>query len=155
MVRRMISVPLVVISVALMLPGREVSAKEIKILVDTLASNFLAQQVSTICSVDNTSFRSETSGALGDAGKYAERVKQEVIAGLSSEEASALIFEAATKARGDALQLMTRFSANGLVDPVKLEGWCRTIGKALIRRLALTYDEHHSEFEQELNKAKR
>jgi hypothetical protein len=94
---------LLIISVVSILSYREASAKDMNMLVDTLVSNFLAQQVSTICSAGDRQFDSETSGALGDAGRYAERVRQEVVTGFSSDEATEIISKAASKARDEAL----------------------------------------------------
>jgi hypothetical protein len=155
MVLRTTLVLLLIISVVSILSYGEASAKDMNMLVDTLASNFLAQQVSTICSAGDKQFDSETSGALGDAGRYSERVRQEVVTGFSSDEATEIISKAASKARGEALQLIGRFSPGGQVDQVKLGEWCRTTGRAFVRRLASIYDEHHSDFERELNNAKR
>jgi hypothetical protein len=133
----------------------DASAKDMKMLVDTLAGNFLAQQVSSICAVDSKSFVKETSGVLGDTSSYAERVKQEIVSGLAPNEANAIVSDAASKARGEALQLIGRLSVDGQVQPGKLASWCRTVGKPFILQLESIYDTRHSYFERELDNAKR
>ena len=123
-------------------------------LIDTLAKNFLAQRVSAICAVDNKNFINETSGALGDASSYAERVKQEVVSGLPLNEEASIIGEAATQAKAEALQVIRSLSVDGQIDPARLDGWCKTVGKPFIQKLERIYDMRHSDFERELNNAK-
>jgi hypothetical protein len=82
----MSSAPLVVLLLMPTVLCADAFGKDRTMLVDTLTQNFLAEQVSSICALENKSFVNETSGALGDARSYAERVKQEVVAGLALDE---------------------------------------------------------------------
>lgn len=129
-------------------------AKDAKMLADTLARNFLAQQVTIICAAENKNFAADTRGPQGEAGGYADRVKEEIVSGLAADEAKSIIDEAASNARSEALELIRRLSVEGQVQPEKLESWCRTVGKPFVLQLESIYDRRHSDLERELNNAK-
>jgi hypothetical protein len=142
-------------AVILAVAGTAAAGRDLGLLADTLSSNFFAQQVSTICSADNPRFQQNAIGKLGDASAYASLVKREIVMNLPASEAEALVREASQSARSEALELLKRFSGGSNVNVSQLQEWCFTAGLPYIRKLQSIYDDHHDEFERQVDAAKK
>ena len=119
---------------------------------------FLAEQGVALCNLADPAFASETRGPMGYMRDYATHIKLEVTAGLNETEALSLK-SAADRAKGEALQTLRSLRTEGTEGPeietARITRWCQTVVKPLVRQVIDTHDNHHTEIDQLLEKAKK
>src|ERR1700730_8572914 len=133
-------------------------SKEFGILTRMLYAAFLAEQGVAVCIVADPAFASETSGPMGNMRDYAQHVKAEVTAGLNETETRLLLKSAAGLAKAEALQALRSLRTAGPEGPeietARITRWCQTVVKPLVRQVIDTHDNHHTQIDQLLKKAK-
>ena len=134
-------------------------SKDFGILTRMLYAAFLAEQGVALCTVADPAFASETSGPMGNMRDYAQHVKAEVTAGLNEGETLSLLKSTADRAKGEAQQALRSLATEGTEGPVietaRVTRWCQTVVRPLVRQVIDTHDNHHTEIDQLLEKAKK
>jgi hypothetical protein len=125
------------------------------ILTRMLYAAFVAEQGVAICIVADPAFASETSGPMGNMRDYAQHVKAEVTAGLNEAETHSLLKSAGGLAKAEALQALRRLRSEGLeIETARVTRWCHTVVTPFVRQVIDTHDNHHTQIDQLLEKAK-
>jgi hypothetical protein len=134
-------------------------SKDFGILTRMLYAAFLAEQGVALCIVADPAFGSETRGPMGYMRDYAAHIKVEVTAGLNEAETLSLVKSAADRAKGEALQALRSLRTEGTEGPeietARVKRWCQTVIRPFVRQVIDTHDNHHSEIDQLLEKAKK
>lgn len=130
-------------------------SKDSGILTRMLYAALLAEQGVAVCIVADPAFASETSGPMGYMRVYAKHVKAEVTAGLNETETLSLLKSAAGLAKAEALQALRSLRAEGPeIETARVTRWCQTVVKPFVRQVIDTHDNHHTQIDQLLEKAK-
>jgi hypothetical protein len=123
-----------------------------------LYAAFLAEQDVAVCIVADPAFTIETSGPMGYMRDYAQHVKAEVTAGLNETETRSLLKSAADRAKAEALHALRSLRTEGPEGPeietARVSRWCRTVVTPFVRQVIDTHDNHHTQIDQLLEKAK-
>ena len=130
-------------------------SKDFGILTRMLYAAFLAEQGVAVCIVADPAFASETSGPMGYMRDYAQHFKAEVTAGLNETETRSLLKSAGGLAKAEALQALRSLRTEGTeIETARVTMWCQTVVKPFVRQVIDTHDNHHTQIDQLLEKAK-
>jgi hypothetical protein len=122
-------------------------AKSVDQHVNILSVVFLAQQISAICGLKHPEFLEDARGPLGTMSNYSQYFKEEVVIGLSSEEASSVLLQAAGFARSAARAKLLEFAIiPGVVDDLRLHNWCETVAKPKVKNIITMFENKHNLF---------
>jgi hypothetical protein len=132
------------------------AAKNLDAIVAFVRPAYTAMNFTTLCAQDDPWFLIDTLGPRGTALKYAEHVKDEVIASLTHDE-SVLVLkmaadEARSAARSELRKLIPKYPTYRSVD---IAAWCRGDAIRFVRTFVQQHDERHETLLNELQKAKR
>ncbi len=134
----------VLVTVTTLLSTFSSFAKNLDPQIKLLSAVFLEQQFTAICGIKNPSFLAETSGPLGTMAAYSQYIKEEVIIGLTSEEISSVLGQAANSARSGARTKLQEFSAGpGMIDEQRLRIWCETVAKPDAIKIISMFEHKH------------
>jgi len=116
----------------------------------------LAEQVTAVCTTENSLFAVDTRGPMGDMHFYAQHIKGEVIIYLSENETLAVLKAAADMAKAETLATLSTLRSG----PVEFEHarvlhWCETAATSLVYEVISTHDNHHDEIDELLARAKK
>ena|SRR5215207_10295183 len=124
-------------------------------LVQLLSPAYLAENVAVVCTANDPTFATETSGRHGAMGAYAQNMKEEIIAGLDDGEANTVLRRAADAARAAALMAIR---ANEAPTPDeerrKLIAWCQTSGRPFVQSIIISQDQKYDTFKEAVARAK-
>jgi hypothetical protein len=121
-------------------------SKDFGILTRMLYAAFLAEEGVALCTVEDPSFASETSGPIGYMRDYAQHIKAEVTAGLNETETLSLLKSAADRAKAEALQALRSLRPEGLeIETARVTRWCHTVVTPFVRQVIDTHDNHHTQ----------
>lgn len=146
------------ITALLLLAGTTAAdAKDLSVIADFVKPAYRAMFLTVLCSRNEPSFLALTSGPRGNALNYAEHVKDEAIAGLTEEEAVAVLKLAADDGRALARDRLYRLAdpADDRATAVAIRKWCDGEGKALVVETLGAHDRNHAELLGQLDRAKR
>ena len=130
-------------------------SKDFGILTRMLYAASLAEQDVAVCIVADPAFTIEISGPMGYMRDYAQHVKAEVTAGLTEIETRSLLKSAASLAKAEALQALRSLRTEGSeIETARVTMWCQTVVKPFVRQVIDTHDNHHTQIDQLLEKAK-
>ena len=126
---------------------------------DTLAKllypPYLALNYSMLCALRDPTFHSQTAGSRGAMPGYAQHIKTEVVASLSSVEAQSVMVKAADAAKARALADIRSLADGDQVNPAIMTAWCDNFAKPFVRRIIETHDQRHDDFERLVANAKK
>jgi hypothetical protein len=106
--------------------------------------------------MDDPLFLSETAGPLGDVHAYAQHIKSEVTAALTSSEAVRVVQAATLSAERDLLTILNALSADSADRyPAALSAWCNGKGKRFVRGVIAKHDGAHDQIDRVLAEAKQ
>ncbi|MBX9828059.1 MAG: hypothetical protein K2Y27_24085 [Xanthobacteraceae bacterium] len=132
------------------------NAKDLLSLSRLLTPAYTAMNYAAVCASHPPWAVSQPTGSRGTAVNYAEHVKDEIIAGLSYDEALKVLRLAADDARADTRE---RLRASVAVDQadvkaVGLKSWCEGYATGFIAALIETHDNNHEAFLEQLRQSK-
>lgn len=131
-------------------------ATDIDALVRLLSPADLAQNLAAVCAAQDEFFLNATRGEHGTMHALAQHVKEEVIDGLSPDEADQVLRRAADAARNAALMAIRPLSApTAHEEQIRLRTWCEEAAKPFVRSIVGDHAKRHAILEQALQDAKR
>lgn len=137
------------------LPGPLSATPDPTRLADLLTTPFLAQNITAVCGARDRRFLLETSGPHGTMHAYAQHIKEEVIASLRPSEFETVLRSAAEAARTLARGMLRELAdASPSIEADRLDTWCQTFAKSLVRRVIAEHDAAHDRFLQSVEQAK-
>lgn len=132
------------------------TAADIDALVQLLSPANLAQNLAAVCTAQDEFFLDATRGEHGNMHALAQHVKEEVIDGLSPEEADRVLRRAANAARNAALMAIRLLSApTPQEEKIRLQTWCEETAKPFVRAIVGDHARRHELLDQALRNAKR
>ena len=136
------------------LPGSPAEARNLEQLAGLLTQPFFAQNVAAVCGARDRSFLWETRGPHGTMHAYAQHIKEEVIAGLEPSEYERILRTAANVARTSARAMLQDLAdVSPSVEDARIDKWCDTFGKTLVRQVITEHDAAHDAFLQSVEQA--
>jgi hypothetical protein len=130
-------------------------SKDFGILTRMLYAALLAEQGVAVCIVADPAYAGETSGPMGYMRDYASHVKAEVTAGLNETETLSLLKSAAGLAKAEALHALRSLRTEGSeIETARATRWCQMVVKPFVRQVIDTHDNHHTQIDQLLGKAR-
>lgn len=146
---------LCIVAVFITIYAGQASAANVDQLVRILSSVYLLHNLTSVCAAQDRKFLEETSGSRGTMAFYSQHVKEEVIDGLLESEAYGILRRAADAAKSTALMAVRGLAAPSPdVERRRLQAWCESSVKLLVRQYVADHDLHHESFERDLLNAK-
>jgi hypothetical protein len=140
------------IALSILMPAAA-AATYLQQLTAVLAPVFLAENFAIVCAGRDPGFIDETRVPLGSVAAYSRHMKDEVVAGLSTDELLGVLKAAADDARRRALATLR--SLDGSPDQNRvLENWCAAAAKEQVVRVITIHDRQHEAFTQAITAAK-
>lgn len=128
--------------------------KDLNVLSRLLVPAYTAMNFAAVCASVPGWSATQPSGPRGFAGNYAEHVKDEIIAGLSHDEAVAVLRGAADAAREEARRQLRLFARADDYHSQVLR-WCSGAAREAIRAFIRDHDRDHDAFVTEVARAKK
>jgi hypothetical protein len=143
-------------SLPLGLRATQVVAKDLDALAALVTPAYTAMNFATICATNDPQFHFVTSGPRGTAVHYAQHVKDEAIASLTSDEAASVLKGSADSARARARQELQKLRATDpTAEAAQIQRWCGSYAKDFILGFIREHDDNHDVVLQQVRDAKR
>jgi hypothetical protein len=114
-----------------------------------------AHNLATYCAQFDPLLLKQTRGSQGDMQELSRHIRDEVIAGLPTDEAHQVVLRSAKAAQVGALMTIRQFYGP---DPdeerARLKNWCEVSVAPSLKQFVRDYDEHHEAFEESIREAK-
>jgi hypothetical protein len=122
-----------------------------------LTPAYTAMSLAEVCSAAPGWQERQPRGLRGVAIHYAEHVKDEMIEGLTHDEAVAVLRFAAASARNEARQQLQRhvYAEDQGFEAARLAEWCAHIVRGYISEFIQQHERDHGSFMEQLAQAKR
>jgi len=136
--------------------SQQAPAKDLDFLTRYLVPIFLSQDFSAICREKEPGFLKQLPNGAGSIDDFSDKMKHEVTAGLSDDEAATVVLSAADiaiQAARDTLRKLN-LDAPGL-SAGRLNQWCATAAKPYVLNVVTRDQERHSTLLAILHKAKQ
>lgn len=140
------------LTLAWVMQAPNATAKDLDDLSRVVTPAYIAMNIVAACLSDDAGYAVATSGPRGTAFHYAEHVKDEAIAGLTYDEAVAVLTTAATAARTAVRLALADATAQeaGSIGP-----WCSGRGVIFVRAFMESHDIAHEQLLAKMEKAKQ
>ena len=139
-----------VTAIGIFLPVSSAKAKDLGVLTRVLQAAFLADQGSAVCASSRLDFSAEDNAAFRSAKSYAQFIKGKVSDGLSTEDVTKVLTDAANAAKSEAQQAFAALRG----DP-DVARWCTQTVAPFARQVVGTYERNTAEIDGIISKAKR
>lgn len=132
-------------------------AKDMERLGTLLMPTYIAMSVAGVCSGETGWTFEQPHGPRGHAVHYAQHAKEETIAGLSDEQARAVLRAAAGKARDEVRRQLRTYVYPGdrAGEASRFREWCFRSVRDFIGTVISEHDRDHASFERAIADAKR
>ncbi|MBX9841303.1 MAG: hypothetical protein K2Z80_05790 [Xanthobacteraceae bacterium] len=132
------------------------SAKDLLSLSRLLTPAYTAMNYAAVCASDPPWAQTQPAGGRGTAVQYAQHIKDEIISGLTHEEALAVVRLAADAARADAREHLRSsvIAGEATGKAARLNGWCERYANGFIGALIRNHDSDHETFLKQVAQAK-
>jgi len=147
---------IIALAMSTIVPVEGASAADQRKLAELLTPVYTAANFAAVCSVDDRGFFEDTRGSRGTSVVYMQHVKEEVIAGLPTPQATEVLVSAANTAR-DVARAKLRDLSRAAVQDTKIEvkAWCQRSARSFVQQVNIGHDAKHDEFLTALAAAKR
>jgi hypothetical protein len=124
-------------------------AKDRGVLERIAYAAFLADQGSAVCASARLDFSSEDAASFRDSKGYAQRIKQQIISGLSEEEGRSVLIAAADRAKNEAREATAKFRSEA-----DMQQWCTSTVAPFVRQVLGDYANNRAVVDELIRKAK-
>lgn len=133
------------ISLAMASPA---SAKDLSALSSLLTPAYVAMNYAAVCAPRAQWAVRQPVGLRGGAAHYAAHVKNEVVAGLTGQEALLVLRQAADEARAEARKQLREnvHSDDRMTEEIRLSDWCDDYARHFIGVFIEIHDREHDAF---------
>lgn len=143
------------LAASLVLATSSASAKDLKRLSELVTPAYAAMSIAIMCARDDPDFIAQHTGPRGSALHYAQHVKDEVVEGLTHDEAVQVLTGAAGAARE-----LARKKLYGIANPFDQQDtvravirYCASEGRALVLNTIRSHDTSHDDFVEQVRSA--
>jgi hypothetical protein len=135
----------------------EARARDLGELGRLLTPAYTAMSLAGVCSAAPGWQERQPRGLRGVAIHYAEHVKDEMIEGLTHDEAVTVLRFAAERARDEARQQLQRhvYAEDQVSEATRFAEWCAHIVRGYISEFIQQHEGDHGSFMERLTQAKR
>ena len=115
----------------------------------------IAHNFAAYCAQFDPLILQRTRGSQGDMQELSQRIRDEVISGLPTDEAYQLVLRSAKAAQVGALTTIRQlYGPDPDEERARLKNWCEVSVTPSLKQFVSDYDEHHEAFEESIRKAK-
>jgi hypothetical protein len=138
------------IAVVPLTAGNLTHAKDLGVLTRVAQAAFLADQGSAVCASSRLDFSTDEHATFRSAKGYAQFIKDKVTAGLTPDETTKVLADAAGAAKSEAQQVFSALRG----DP-DVANWCKRSVVPFVRQVVGAYERNTAEIDGIIERAKR